>query len=250
MSTVRTMAPVVSSVRWLILSILAWQVVQAVRATGPTATGAWPINPYELLLLFVMPPLTAFAFVRLFLASVQAAYGSLNTYTLTASPWAWVFWLGLALGMVGQGAHLTADALNAALPGVVANGEFAAKVEFFDEDLGHWLLGLGFFLITAVVVVLGQGTSGRVMGGERLLLMLGSLLTYGFTVVYLGVEGGQMAATIIASAVITGLGLWVLPPGEVTRDPVGLLVVPGTSLGGFVLLTWGLVVGGQPSWPW
>jgi hypothetical protein len=244
------MAPVVSSVRWLILSILAWQTVNLLRYTGPGTTGSWPTGPFELLLLFVMPGLTAFAFVRLFLASVQSARGSLNTYTLTSSPWAWLFWLGLAIGMVGQGTHLAADSINAALPAVVANGDFAAKVAFYDEDLGHWLLGLGFFLMTAVVVMLGQGASSRVVGGERLLFAIGSLLTYGVTIVYLGVEGGQIVGSIIGSGLLSALSLWVLPPGEIGRDPVGLLVVPGTAAAGVLLLAWGLMVGGQPSWPW
>lgn len=250
MSTARTMAPVMSSVRWLMLAILGWEAAQLLREAGPPTTGSWPISPFELLLLFVMPALTAFAFVRLFLASIQSAYGSLNTYTLTASPWAWAFWLGLAVAMVGQGEHLGADALNAALPSVVAHGDFAAKVEFFDERLGHWLIGLGFFLMTAVVVVLGQGASSRALGAERLLLGAGSVLTYGFTVLYLGVEGQQLVPTILGSGLITALGLWILPPSELTRDPVGLLIIPGTSLGGLALLTWGLLVGGQPSFPW
>jgi hypothetical protein len=237
-----------SSVRWLILSIIAWQAVHLLREAGPPTTGSWPINPVELLLFFVMPALSGFAFVRLFLASVQSAFGSLNTYTLTASPWAWAFWLGLAAGMVGQGAHLAADALNAAL--VVARGDYALKVDFFDEQLGHWLLGLGFFLMTAVIIVLGQGASSRAIGYERLVIGAGSIITYGFTVLYIGVEGQQAVLTILGSGIITALGLWVLPPSEVTRDPVGLLVMPGTALAGLLLLFWGLVVGGQPSWPW
>jgi hypothetical protein len=244
------MAPVMSSVRWLILSIVLWEATHLMRETAPGTTGSWPINPMELLLFFVMPGLTAFAFVRLFLASVQSAFGSLNTYTLTASPWAWAFWLGLALAMVGQGAHLAADALNAALPSVVARGDFALKVDFFDEQLGHWLLGAGFFLMSAVIVVLGQGASSRALGHERLLLGVGSIVTYGFAVLYIGVEGQQAVMTILGSGIITALGLWALPPSEVTRDPVGLLIMPGTTAAGLILLVWGLVVGGQPAWPW
>lgn len=250
MSTTRSMAPVMSSVRWLMVSIILWQAVHLLRETTPAFTGSWPINPMELLLFFVMPGLTAFAFVRLFLASVQSAFGSLNTYTLTASPWAWAFWMGLAIAMVGQGAHLAADALNQALPSVVAHGDFALRVDFFDEQLGHWLLGAGFFLMSAVIVVLGQGAATRALGHERLLLGLGSMITYGFTVLYIGVEGQQAVLSIMGSGVIAGLGFWALPPGEVTRDPVGLLIMPGTTVAGLILLAWGLVVGGQPSWPW
>jgi len=238
------------SVRWLLLSLLAWEGVHVARSFGPATTRSLPISPFELLLFFVMPALTAFAFVRLFLAIVQSSYGSLNTYTLTASPWAWGFWMGLAIAMVGQGTHLAAAALHQALPTIVEHGDFASQLEFFDNRLGHWLLGTGFFLMSAVLLVLGQGTAQRALGAERPALAAGSLITYGFAVLYIGVEGQQLVPALLGSVVLVALGLWVLPPSEATRDPVGLLIIPGTAVAAVILLAWGLVVGGQPTWPW
>lgn len=246
----RGAAPVLGSVRWVLATIVAWEVVQALQASGPPTTGSWPVNPFDLLLLTVMPGLTAFAFVRLFLAVVQSGFGSLNTYTLTSSPWAWAFWIGLAIAMVGQGEHWAANTLNLALPEVVRHGAYGAQAEFLDEQLGLWLLGGGFFLMTVVVMVLGQGATHRIVGGERGLLAMGSLFTFGFAVVFIGIEGQQIVPAILGSGILAGLAVRALPPAEMSRDPVSLLIVPGVSLAGIVLLAWGLMVGGQPTWPW
>jgi len=234
----------------VLATAIAWEVVQVLQTTGPPATGSWPVNPFDILLLTVMPALTAFAFVRLFLAVVQSGFGSLNTYTLTSSPWAWAFWMGLAVAMVGQGAHWAANTLNLALPEVVRHGAYGAQAEFLDEQLGHWLLGGGFFLMMLVVMVLGQGAAQRIVGGERGLLALGSLVTFGFAVLFIGTDGGQIVPAILGSGILVGLALRALPPAEISRDPVSLLIVPGVSVGGIVLLSWGLIVGGQPAWPW
>lgn len=246
----RAAAPVVGSVRWVMATIVAWEIVQVLQTRGPLTTGSWPVSPFDLLLLTVMPGLTAFAFVRLFLAVVQSGFGSLNTYTLTSSPWAWAFWFGLAIAMVGQGAHWAANSLNTALPEVVRHGAYGAQAEFLDAELGHWLLGGGFFLMTLVVMALGQGATYRIVGGERGILAVGSLLTFGFAVLFIGVEGRQMVPAILGCGVLVGLALRALPPAEMSRDPVSLLIVPGVSLAGIVLLAWGLLVGGQPTWPW
>jgi hypothetical protein len=236
---------------WLLLgAILAWEAAQFLRELGPETTRGMPINPYELLLLSIIPGLVAFAYIRLFMACVQSSYGSLNTYTLTASPFAWVFWLGLAIALVGQGTHLTGDALYAALPSIVAHGDFAAKVDYFDQQLGHWLLGLGFMAATAVILILGPGSAQRAVGPDRLLIGLGSVMTFGLTIVFLGVEGRLIVPALIGSGILVALGLWFVPRGDRTHDPIGLLVLPGTILAGLILLTWGLVVGGQPTWPW
>jgi hypothetical protein len=245
----RSAAPVMSSVRWLLVSMLAWELAAVVRPHGPATTGSWPINPFDLLVLVVMPSLTAFALVRLFLAAVQSGFGSLNTYTLTSSPWSWAFWLGLAVAMVGHGEHMGADILHRSLPAAVAHGEFAAQLQFFDVQLGHRLFGLGFFVTTAVLIIVGQGASRRVIGMERTLLLVGSLLTYGLTFMYLGVAGEQIVPAILGSGLLVGLSVWVLPPSEATHDPIWLLILPGTGLAGIILLAWGLLVGGQPTWP-
>ncbi len=246
----RAAAPVLGSVRWVVTTIIAWEVVQVLQTTRPTTTGSLPVSLFDLLLLTVMPGLAAFAFVRLFLAVVQSGFGSLNTYTLTSSPWAWVFWIGLAVAMVGQGEHWAANTLNMALPEVVLHGAYGAQAEFLDEELGHRLLGGGFFLMTLVVMVLGQGATYRIVGGERGLLAIGSLLTFGFAVVFIGTEGQLLVPAILGSGILVGLAARALSPAEMGRDPVSLLIVPGVSLAGIVLLAWGLIVGGQPTWPW
>jgi hypothetical protein len=238
-----------SSVRWLLVSMLAWELVAVIRPHGPATTGSWPVNPFDLLVMVVMPSLTAFALVRLFLAAVQSGFGSLNTYTLTSSPWSWAFWLGLAVAMVGHGEHIGVDILHRSLPTAILHGDFANQVQFFDVQLGHRLFGLGFLVTTAVILFVGQGASRRIVGMERTLLVVGSLLTYGFVFVYLGVAGEQIVPAIIGSGLLVGLSVWVLPPGEATSDPIWLLVLPGTALSGILLLAWGLLVGGQPVWP-
>lgn len=250
MSAGRAAAPVLSSIRWLLLSIIGWEVIQLLRDTGPDYPSSWPIGVFDILLLSIVPGLTAFAFIRLYLAVVQSGFGSLNTYTLTSSPWSWLFWIGLAVALVGQGTHITADTINDLVPEVVRRGEFGSTVEFLDESLGHWLLGAGFFTVTLVILALGQGAAYRARGGERWLLALGSVVTYGGAVLMIGVEGGQLVPAILGSGVLVGMALWALPPSEITRDPVSLLVVPGTAAAGLALLAWGLVVGGQPGWPW
>ncbi len=250
MKSGRAAAPVMGGIRWMVLAILSWEVVQWVRELAPASTGSWPINPVEIALLTIVPAFVAFAFVRLFLACLQAGYGSLNTYTLTASPWAWAFWLGLAVAMVGHGTHLTANALNESLPEVVRHGEYATQVEFLDEQLGHWLLGGGFLMVTAVVTAMGQGAAQRVYGGERWVLAAASVVTFGFTVVFIGVEGQQLVPAILGCGLLVGLALRALPPREMSYDPVSLAIMPGVTLAGLVLLAWGLLVGGQPSWPW
>jgi hypothetical protein len=249
MSIGRTAAPVTSSVRWLLLSILAWEVVYALRALGPQTIGSFNVGPLELLLFVLMPGLTAFAFVRLFLAVVQSAYGSLNTYTLTASPWAWLFWLSLALALVGEGAQLTSSAIGQVIPEVVKHGEFGATVAFFSQTLSPLLLGLGMFLASGVIIVLGPGAAQRVMGVERLLMSLGSLATYGWFIIFLGVFRQQFLLALVGSLALSGIGLRVMSRGELTRDPVTLAIVPGSALAGAVLLVWALFAGGQPHWP-
>lgn len=246
----RNAAPVLSSVRWLLLSILGWEVVYVLRTVGPQEIGRIGLGPFELLLFTLMPALTAFALVRLFLAVVQAAYGSLNTYTLTSSPWAWLFWLSLGLVLVGAGTHVTADVLGRALPEVVQRGEFSARLMFFDNTLSAWLLGLGIFLATGVVLMLGPGAAQMVVGVERLVMALASVTTYGAFVVFLGVMRQQFLLALLGSVILSGIGLRVLSRGELTRDPVTLAIIPGTAVAGAALLIWAALAGGQPTWPW
>lgn len=246
----RSSAPVAGSVRWLIVAVLAWIVMRLLRGAGPESLGSWPVSVLDLLVLVIMPALAGFALVRLFLAVIQSASGSLNTYTLTASPWAVIFWLSFTAAMVGYGSHLTSALLNERLPDVIRNGEFAAVLTFFDQTLSLLLVGIGFFGVTAVILVAGRGAAPPVFGPERLLLTLGSMATYGYTIVYLATQGPMYVPAILASAVLGGFGVWLMGPYEATQDPVGLLIIPGNLAAAITLIIWGLVIGARPVWPW
>ncbi len=246
----RGSAPVAGSVRWLVVAMMAWIVMRLLRNVGPTTLGSWPLTLFELLVLVLMPALAGFALVRLFLAVIQSASGSLNTYTLTASPWAVIFWFSFAMAMVGYGAHVTSAILMDQLPDVIRNGEFAAVLEFFDTTLSLLLVGVGFFGTTAVILVAGRGAAPPVFGPERLLLALGSIITYGYAVVYVATQGPMYIPAILASAVLGGFGVWIMGPYEATQDPVGLLIIPGNLAAALTLIAWGLIVGGRPVWPW
>ncbi len=237
------------STSWLMISLIAWELFQGIRAGSPGPEGSWAIGAVDLVFIVLLPALAAFAFARLFLVITQSVRGSLNVYSVISSPFAWVFWVGLSIGLIGHGIHVAGHALLRALPETFMQGEFAAKVEFLDTQMGYLLLGLGFFLVTVVVLILGHGSGQRIAGVERLYFVIGSLATYGTVIIYLAVEGGLLIPAIAASAVLSIIGFWVLPPYEITRDPVTAFVVPGTFLAGLALIVWAVVVGGQPTWP-
>lgn len=245
----RATAPVARSVFWLMISLLAWELFQGLRAAAPAPEGSWPITLFDTVFFVLFPALTAFAFTRLFLVLTQSTRGTLNVYSIISSPFAWMFWVGLSIGLIGHGVHVAGHAAQRALPEIFEQGEFAAKIAFLDVRMGYLLLGLGFFLATLVILLVGQGTGPRVSGMERLLFVLGSLATYGFVIVYLGVAGRQIIPTIAVSVILSAASFWTLPPSEVTRDPVGALIVPGSFMAGVTLIIWTLVVGGQPIWP-
>lgn len=252
MATIRRLrvnSPVLYSVRWLLAALLFWVLVSRLRAGGGGGVGSWPVGVFDLLSLTLVPALTAFAMIRLFLGVAQSGSGSLNTYTATSSPWSWVFWLFLGIALVGQGSHATATVLEAQLPEVIRNGDFARVVVFFSRTLSFWLLGLGFFGVSAVLLALGRSATQQVFGAEALVLGIGSLLTYGYAVVYIGAYAGLFLPAVAGGAALAVLGLWSLGPYELTRDPVGLLVVPGCATAAAVLLIWSIVLGERPSWP-
>ena len=168
---------------------------------------------------------------------------------MISSPFAWMFWLGLGIGLIGHGVHVAGHAVQSAMPEMFAQGEFAAKIAFLDVRLGYLLLGLGFFLASLAILLVGQGAGQRISGVERLLFVLGSLATYGFVIVYLGVGGQQIIPAVMASVVLTAVSLWTLPPSELTHDPIGAFIVPGSFLAGVTLIVWTVIVGGQPTWP-
>jgi len=246
---VRGTAPVARSTFWLMTSLLAWELYQGIRSGAPVRADEWALAPVDLVFLVLLPALAAFAFARLFLVITQSVRGSLNVYSVISSPFAWVFWVGLAIALMGHGIHIAAHAIHRALPDIYIEGELAAKIAFLDSSVGYLLLGFGFFLMTAVVLLLGQGSGQRIMGAERVIFVLGSLATFGVVFIYLAVEGGQLIPAIAGSVVLSVLGFWTLPPYEMTRDPVAALIMPGTFLAGLALIVWTIVVGGQPTWP-
>lgn len=248
-SHVRAAAPVARSAFWLMISLLAWELYQGLRGGAVPPSSSWALAPVDLFFLVVFPALSAFAFTRLFLVVTQSARGSLNVYSVISSPYAWAFWVGLGIAMIGHGVHIAGHAAHRALPDTFIQGEFAAKIAFLDASAGYLLLGLGFFLASLVLLLVGQGAGQRIAGFERLFFVLGSLATYGLVFIYLGVGGGQIIPAIGGSVILSAVGLWTLPSSEVTRDPIGALIIPGTFLAGVTLIIWTLIVGGQPSWP-
>lgn len=248
-SQARATAPVARSVFWVMISLVAWELFQALRAGAHIPTGRWAVSPVDLVFLVLLPALAVFAFTRLFLVMSQTARGTLNVYSAFSSPLAWIFWLGLSFGMIGHGIHLAAHLIARSLPEIFNQGEFAAKISFLDSQAGYLLLGFGFFLASLSLLLLGQGSGQRISGFERLLFVLGSFATYGVVFIYLGVGGGQVIAAIAASAALSAVSLWSLPPSEVTSDPIGAFIVPGSFLAGLALIVWTIIVGGQPTWP-
>jgi hypothetical protein len=249
MNQVRGTAPVARSILWLMISLIAWELYQGLRASAEVPAGSWALPPVDLVFFILLPALCAFAFTRLFLVISQTARGTLNVYSTISSPLAWLFWIGLGVGMMGHGIHIASRALYRAMPETFSQGEFATKIAFLDSTVGYLLLGIGFFLASLAILLIGQGAGYRVTGPERLLFVLGSLATYGFVTIYLGVEAELIIFAIIASAVISAVSLWTLRPSEITRDPVGAFIVPGTFLAGVALIIWAVIVGGQPTWP-
>jgi hypothetical protein len=249
-SQVKATAPVARSVFWLMMSLLAWELFQGLKAAGAKVpAGSWAVAPLDLVFLVLLPAVSAFAFTRLFLVVGQTARGTLNVYSTISSPFAWLFWVGLGIGMIGHGIHIAGHAIFRSMPEIFAQGEFAAKIAFLDTKAGYLLLGTGFFLASMAILLLGQGAGQRISGPERLLFILGSLATYGFVILYMGVSGGQIILAIVASAALSAVSLWTLPPSEVTRDPIGAFIVPGSLLAGLTLIIWTVIVGGQPTWP-
>ncbi len=249
MTQSRTTAPVARNVFWLMLSVVAWILFQGLTSGNVAPKGSWPIGPVDLIFLVLLPALSSLAFARLFLMLTQSARGTLNVYSALSSPFAWIFWIGLGIGLIGHGMHVAAHAIRQSLPETFLRGEFATKIAFLDTRVGYMLLALGFFLATTALIIVGQGAGQRIAGIQRGLFIIGSLATYGFVIVYLGVGAQQIIVAIVASVILSAVGLWSLPPSEVTRDPIGAFVVPGTFLAGVALIAWALVVGGQPTWP-
>ena len=247
---IRANAPVARSVFWVMMALIVWEVYQGVRANAAVPVGSWSHAWYDLVFIVLLPALSAFAFTRLFLVLTQSNRGTLNVYSVISSPWAWLFWVGLSVGLMGYGIHIAAHSLSQAMPAILAQGEFAAKIAFLDSTLGYLFLGAGFFLATVAIILLGQGRAQKRSGGERLLFMLGSLATYGFVLVYMGVAGEQIFGAIGASLAICVVSFWILPSvSEITLDPIGAFITPGSAAAFLTLVIWTVIVGGRPVWP-
>lgn len=240
-------APITRPIFWVMISMICWELFQGLRLGSAVPTGSWPLSAVDAILLLLLPALCAFAFVRLFLVLTQTARGTLNVYGALSSPWAWVFWLGISVAMLGQGAHLSGYAIWRQVDPGIIRGEFASQIHFMNVGFGYAILGLGIFLVTIATLFLGHGTSHRLIGVERFLMLAGSLATYGVLGVVIGVGAGQYIATIAVTATLTVVGLLLVPPSEITYDPIAAFIVPGSAISCLIVLIWTLVVGGQPT---
>src|SRR5660398_227716 len=226
MITNHSTATVLSGIKWVLFSLMAWQLIALLRSTEWFSTTTHTVGVLEILLFTAIPALVAYAFIRLFLAVVQLGYGSFNAYTVTGS-------------LLDQ------------LPEAISNGEFAKGIFFLHDRVSLWLLGLAAIGISAPIIVLGiQARHHLLFGPERLLVALGSLITFGTTTLLVGVAAGHFLPAVLASGIVAALPFFMIPSGEVLRVPVGLLFVPGSAAGSIVLFGWALVAGGQPTWPW
>lgn len=246
-SRVGVTAPVTRMVFWVMVSLVAWVVFQGLRIGAAIPTGSWPLSAVDVVFLVLLPTLCALAFIRLFLVLTQTARGTLNIYAALSSPWAWVFWLGLAVAMIGHGLHLAGNAIWRQLPEAFSQGDFATKIAFLDTKLGYALLGLGFFLVSLAMLFVGHGSAQRLSLVERVVFVLGSLATYGALAILLGVGARQYIPAIAGCAILTVVAVLLVHPSEITRDPITVFIVPGAFLAGLTLLVWTLIVGGQPA---
>ena len=85
---IRANAPVARSVFWVMIPLIAWEVFQGIRAAAAVPTGSWSHTWYDLVLIVLLPALSAFAFTRLFLVLTQSNRGTLNIYSVISSPYA------------------------------------------------------------------------------------------------------------------------------------------------------------------
>jgi hypothetical protein len=242
-----TAAPITRMVFWTMVSMAAWELFQGLRVGAAVPSGSWPLSGVDVVFLVLIPAICAFTFIRLFLVLTQSARGTLNVYAALSSPWAWVFWIGICLTMIGHGVHLAGHAIWRQLPEAFSQGEFAAKIAFLDVDFGFSLLALGVFLITLATLFIGYGATQRLRGLDRFVFLLGSLATYGALGILLGVGAQLYIAVIAANTTLTVLGLLLVPPHEILNDPITAFVLPGTFASALILLIWTMIVGGQPA---
>jgi hypothetical protein len=240
-------APITRMIFWVMTSMVAWELFQGLRVGAAVPTGSWPLSAVDAIFLVLLPALCAFAFIRLFLVLTQSARGTMNVYAALSSPWAWVFWLGICVTMVGHGVHLAGNAIWRQVDPDIIQGDFAAKILFLDVEFAYSVLGLGLLLVTLATIFVGHSAAQRLSGAERALFVLGSMATYGFLGVFMGVGAHLYIAAIAATAIVTVIGLLLVPPAEILYDPITAFIVPGSAASCLILLIWTLVVGGQPT---
>lgn len=240
-------APITRMVFWVMVSMIAWELFQGLRIGAAVPQGAWPLTAVDAIFLVLIPALCAFAFIRLFLVLTQSARGTLNVYAALSSPWAWFFWLGVCVAMIGHGIHLAGNAIWRQVDQGIIQGDFASKISFLDNEFGFAILGLGIFFMTIATLFIGRGATQRVRGLERILFVLGSFATFGVVWVFIGVGAGLYIPAIGVTAALTVTGLLLVPPVEILDDPITAFIVPGSAAACLILLIWTLVVGGQPT---
>ena len=239
--------PITRPVLWVMVSMVAWELYQGLRLGAAVPSGSWPLSAVDAIFLVLLPALCALAFIRLFLALTQSARGTMNVYTALSNPWAWVFWVGICISMLGQGAHLAGSAIWGQIDPDIIRGDFASQIRFMDISFGYAVLGMGVFLVSAATLFLGRGAAQSLSGPERLMFLIGSLATYGVLGVVIGVGASQYIATIATTATLTVAGFLLVPPQEIIYDPITAFIVPGSAASCLIVLIWTLVVGGQPT---
>ena len=242
-------APITRTVFWVMVSMVAWELFQGLRVGAAVPTGSWPLSAVDVIFLVLIPALCAFAFIRLFLVLTQSARGTLNVYAALSSPWAWVFWLGICIAMIGHGVHLAGNAIWRQLDPRPSSGRLRrpdrvpgrrasampcwAWVSFWSRG-DHALRGHGA----------AQRLSGPGEGPVRARLP-GDLRSPGD-------RHGSRRAPVHRHhrgdvPLLTVAGFLLVPPAEITRDPITAFIVPGSAASCLIVLIWTLVVGGQPT---
>ena len=247
----RANAPVARSVFWVMISLIAWEVFQGVRAERR--------RPDRLVVAHPVRPGASSSSCRPSAPSRSpgcsscspSPTGARSTSTRSSpartpgcSGWAWPSGSSATASTPPRHSLCPSHARSARpgrvrgedpLPGRPA-GLPAAGVRLLPGHHRHHLPRPG------------RGPSA--VRAERLLFVLGSLATYGAVLVYMGVGGGQIFAAIAASFVICAASFWILPRLRRSRTtPSGRSSSPGAVPAGLTLIVWTLVVGGQPTWP-
>src|SRR5660398_204816 len=75
MITNHSTATVLSGIKWVLFSLMAWQLIALLRSTEWFSTTTHTVGVLEILLFTAIPALVAYAFIRLFLAVVQLDTG-------------------------------------------------------------------------------------------------------------------------------------------------------------------------------